>query len=98
MLENTGPVLGLAPDQKYQTENINMRKGDILLLYTDGIVEAPDANFQLYGEERLKQKLLQVKDFSPREIAESILEEVQNYNAQGPYSDDKTVVAIKRMK
>jgi len=98
MLENTGQVLGLAPDQKYQTENINMRKGDILLLYTDGIVEAPDANFQLYGEERLKQKLLQVKDLPPREIAESILEEVQNYNAQGPYSDDKTVVAIKRMK
>lgn len=98
LLENTGPVLGLAPDQKYLTENINMGKGDVLLLYTDGIVEAPDINFNLYGEERLKQKLLQVKDLSPREIATSILEEVQNFNAQGPYSDDKTVVAIKRVK
>ncbi len=98
LLENTGPVLGLAPDQKYVTENINMTKGDILLLYTDGIVEAPDVNFQLYGEDRLMQKLLQVKELSPREIAESILEEVQTYSAQAPYSDDKTIVAIKRVK
>jgi sigma-B regulation protein RsbU (phosphoserine phosphatase) len=98
LLENTGPVLGLAPDQKYQTENINFAKGDILLLYTDGIVEAVDVNFKLYGEERLKQKLLQAKDFPPREITEAILEEVQNFSAQGPYSDDKTLVAVKRMK
>ena len=75
-----------------------MTKGDILLLYTDGIVEAPDVNFQLYGEDRLMQKLLQVKELSPREIAESILEEVQTYSAQAPYSDDKTIVAIKRVK
>jgi sigma-B regulation protein RsbU (phosphoserine phosphatase) len=98
LLENTGPVLGLAPDQKYQTENINMAKGDILLLYTDGIVEAVDVNFKLYGEDRLKQKLLQVKDLAPREITESILEEVQQFSAQAPYSDDKTLVAIKRVR
>jgi sigma-B regulation protein RsbU (phosphoserine phosphatase) len=98
LLENTGPVLGLAPDQKYQTENINMAKGDILLLYTDGIVEAADVNFKLYGEERLRQKLLQVKDFNPREITQAILEEVQVYSAQGSYSDDKTLVAVKRVK
>jgi sigma-B regulation protein RsbU (phosphoserine phosphatase) len=98
LLENTGPVLGLAPDQKYQTENINLAKGDILLLYTDGIVEAVDVNFKLYGEERLKQKLLQVKDLAPREITESILEEVQHFSAQATYSDDKTLVAIKRVR
>lgn len=98
LLENTGPVLGLAPDQKYQTENINLAKGDILLLYTDGIVEAADVNFKLYGEERLRQKLLQLKDLNPREITQAILEEVQLYSAQGSYSDDKTLVAIKRVK
>jgi sigma-B regulation protein RsbU (phosphoserine phosphatase) len=98
LLENTGPVLGLAPDQKYSTENINMTKGDILLLYTDGIVEAPDINFKLYGEERLVNKLLEVKDLAPQEIAELILDDVQHYSAQGPYSDDKTLVAIKRVR
>jgi sigma-B regulation protein RsbU (phosphoserine phosphatase) len=98
LLENTGPVLGLAPDQKYQTENINVAQGDVLLLYTDGIVEAADVNFRLYGEDRLKQKLLQVKDLAPREITEAILEEVQQFSAQAPYSDDKTLVAIKRVR
>ena len=98
LLEITGPVLGLAPDQKYLTENINLAKGDILLLYTDGIIEAPDVNFQLYGENRLMEKVRQVKDLSPREITEAILEEVQNFSAQAPYSDDKTLVAIKRVK
>ncbi len=98
LLENTGPVLGLSPDQKYSTENINMKTGDILLLYTDGITEARNANFELYGEERLIQKLKDYKGLSAKEITEDILEEVQTFSAQGTYSDDKTLVTVKRVK
>jgi len=98
LLDVTGPALGLSPDQKYSVENVNMKLGDILLCYTDGITEAPNANFELYGEERLAQKLVEVKDLSAKEITELILEDVQIFSAQAPYGDDKTIVTIKRIK
>lgn len=83
LLEVTGPALGLSPDQKYSVENINMKLGDILLCYTDGITEAPNANFELYSEARLARKLAEAKDLSAKEITQSILEEVQLFSAEG---------------
>jgi len=97
-LNATGPVLGPAPYQKYSVDSINLRKEDILLLYTDGIVEATDEKFEFYGEERLKQALIKFKGCSPKEICELILEDVAFFSANGVYSDDRTMVAIKRIK
>jgi sigma-B regulation protein RsbU (phosphoserine phosphatase) len=98
LLEATGPALGLSPNQKYTTENINMKQGDILLCYTDGITEAMNSDFQPFGEERLINKLIECRNLSAKEITETILETVQQYSAQGTYSDDKTIVAIKRVR
>ena len=55
-LDPTGPALGIAPNARYYIGNVNFEKGDILILYTDGITEATDANFSLYGEGRMKRK------------------------------------------
>ncbi|MEO8666027.1 MAG: PP2C family protein-serine/threonine phosphatase [Ignavibacteria bacterium] len=97
-LNATGPVLGPAPYQKYSVDSINLRKEDILLLYTDGIVEATDDKFEFYGEERLKDCLIRYKSRSPKEICELILEDVAVFSSHGVYSDDRTLVAIKRIK
>lgn len=96
-LENTGPVLGLAPDQVFSTENINLHVNDIMLLYTDGITEAMNVNKEMFGEERLTEKLLEYRHLSAKEITQKILEDVQTYSAQAPFADDKTIVTIKRI-
>lgn len=96
-LSTTGPVLGPAPYQKYYTDSINFRKNDILLLYTDGIVEATDDKFEFFGDDRLKESLTKHKDKSPKEICELVLEDVSRFSANGVYSDDRTIVAIKRI-
>ena len=95
-LAPTGPVLGPTPHGKYIVDNINFRKDDILLIYSDGVTESADENFELYGEERLKKLLISVKDKSPREITYVILEEVIKFSKTGQYSDDKTLVVIKK--
>ncbi|MDP4115303.1 MAG: PP2C family protein-serine/threonine phosphatase, partial [Bacteroidota bacterium] len=51
-LDTTGPLLGPSPLAKYTVENINFEKGDVLLIYTDGITDSADSNFDNYGEER----------------------------------------------
>ena len=96
-LDTTGLALGVAPNARYWIGNINFEKGDILLLYTDGISEAADSNFTLYGEERLKKKLLELADSEPREICYALMEDVQRFSASSAYADDKTLVVIKRI-
>lgn len=69
-----------------------------MVLYTDGIVEAVNSKFEFYGEERLKQEILNNKHFPARDIAANILQSVQKFATKGKYSDDKTIVVIKRIK
>lgn len=75
-----------------------MNKGDVLLLYTDGVSDASNENREMYGEKRIIEKLREVKSRSPREICQLILEEVQLHNRLVEFSDDKTVVVIKRTR
>lgn len=95
-LESTGGLLGIVKNQKFMVENINMRPGDVLVLYTDGINEAQDANRNLYGEDRLKTIIKQNHHLSAKEISYIILEDVQKFSTDSTYSDDKTLVVIKR--
>ena len=98
LLSATGQILGPFPNEKYRTEFTVLSKGDILLLYTDGITEAANENGELFGEQRLIHALREHRLASPKEICQWILQDVQTHNKLVDYSDDKTVVAIKRVK
>ncbi|GIV53998.1 MAG: hypothetical protein KatS3mg039_0516 [Candidatus Kapaibacterium sp.] len=95
-LDPTGPILGIAPQQRFSVENINMQRGDVLLLVTDGIMEAQSPSGEFYGQERLSQQLMQLANESPRVIATTILQDVQRFSAGAAYSDDRTIVVLKR--
>ncbi|MCU0413561.1 MAG: serine/threonine-protein phosphatase [Ignavibacteriaceae bacterium] len=97
-LQPTGPVLGPAPNAKYHIESINFSKGDVLLLYSDGITESADENFEPYGDEKLLSKLKSLVKLAPKEIALGILDDVIKFSKNGKYSDDMTLVVIKKMK
>ena len=97
-LSATGQIIGPFPQEKYRTEFTIMQRGDILLMYTDGISEATNDNREMYGEQRLIQKLQENQHRSPREICQLIIEEVQIHDRVTDYSDDKTLVVIKRSR
>jgi sigma-B regulation protein RsbU (phosphoserine phosphatase) len=98
LLPATGQILGPFPNEKYSTDFTFMRKGDILLLYTDGITDASNENGEMFGEQRLIHVLKENRSRTPKEICQLILEQVQLHNKLVDFSDDKTVVAIKRVK
>jgi len=98
LLQTTGPVLGPAPNAKYYVENINFSKDDILLLYSDGVTESADRDFQAYGELKLIAKIKELKNKSAKEIVLGILDDVLGYSKHGEYSDDITLVVIKKVK
>ena len=97
-LQPTGPVLGPAPDAKYYVDSINISKGDILLLYSDGITESANGKFEPYGDEKLLSKLKSLSKMTAKEIVLGILEDVINFSKNGKYSDDMTLVVIKKVK
>jgi sigma-B regulation protein RsbU (phosphoserine phosphatase) len=98
MLQSTGQLIGPFPNEKYHSEFIIMNKGDVLLLYTDGVVEAPNEKEELFGEQRLMHLLRTHRHRSPKEICQLLLEQIQIYSKAAAYSDDKTLVVIKRTK
>jgi sigma-B regulation protein RsbU (phosphoserine phosphatase) len=97
-LNPTGPVLGPAPNASYHIESINFSVGDVLLLFSDGITEAANRNFKQYGESRLSSKLKELKNLSSKEIAVAILDDVLSFSKNGKYSDDITLVVVKKIK
>ncbi len=94
----TGPVLGPAPNVRFTIENINFSKDDVLLIYTDGITDAANDKFEAYGEERLANMFKKVRNLPPKEIVYAVLDDVIKFSHNGLYSDDKTLVVIKKEK
>jgi serine phosphatase RsbU (regulator of sigma subunit) len=97
-LPSTGHLVGPFAAENYRSEHALMAKGDVLLLYTDGIVEASNGQKDMYGEQRLVQALRELHGKTPREQCALILEQVQVFSKDAEYSDDKTLVVIKRLR
>ena len=94
-LEVTGPVLGMMEEMEYEQRKISLESGDILLLYTDGIVEAMNCKEELFGLERLRSSLSSAKRLSAQGIQDSILRDLKQFTEGEEQSDDITVMVIK---
>jgi sigma-B regulation protein RsbU (phosphoserine phosphatase) len=96
-LQPTGPLLGPAPNSRYETDSINFHKGDILVIYSDGIVESANEKYDFYGEERLQKIILENVNKTPKEITAVILNDVFKFSTnESQYQDDKTLVVIRQ--
>lgn len=95
-LETTGQILGPFPNEKYLTESTFLQKGDILALYTDGLIEARNEENAMFGENRLRELIRNNRQKSAEEIANIIMDNIHNFEKPNSLSDDKTLVIIKR--
>ena len=92
-LRNGGAVLGPTPDATYNRGYAKLETGDILCLYTDGIVEAHDDRDEEFGMLRLKELVEANREQSARDIGKAIFTEVKSWAAGT--EDDRTVVIVK---
>ncbi|MCX6150100.1 MAG: PP2C family protein-serine/threonine phosphatase [Ignavibacteriales bacterium] len=95
-LMSTGPLLGPSPKAKYDTDSLNFQVNDLLVIYTDGITEASNGAEDYYEEHRLEKIVKEVRQLNPKEIAYKILDDVIHFSKDGIYSDDRTLVIVKR--
>lgn len=96
MLEGGGPVLGILPIAKYDEQNAGLGKGDVLVIYSDGVTEATDLAEEEYGEERLTNIVRQHRAESADAIVSAVTESVSRFTAGAPQADDITLIVAKR--
>lgn len=96
MLEGGGPVLGILPIAKYGEQNARLGKGDVLVIYSDGVTEATDRAEEEYGEERLIEIVRQRRAESADAIVNAVTESVSRFAAGAPQADDITLIVAKR--
>lgn len=79
----------------YIFEEVKLQKDDVLILYTDGVSEALNLEFEEYSEQRLEKKAKELMDKSANEILNGIKEDVQIFTQGNLQSDDITMIVIK---
>ncbi|HYO79712.1 MAG TPA: PP2C family protein-serine/threonine phosphatase [Thermoanaerobaculia bacterium] len=92
-LRNGGPVLGPTPDATYTRGFVRLEPGDLLCMYTDGIIEAHDAKDREFSIERLIRLVKANRTRTAQEIGQEVLARVAKWGREE--EDDRTVVIIK---
>lgn len=92
-LNPTGPAIGLTHTAKYITRTIDISDNDLLILYTDGLVEAKNAEGEEFGEELLLKYVQSNND----QTAENILKGLRKTGEEfaGKFQDDVALLVIK---
>jgi sigma-B regulation protein RsbU (phosphoserine phosphatase) len=90
-----GPVLGVIPHAHYASERIELKKGDLLILYTDGLVEAESPEGESYSVQRLESTARAHLEDPVASIAEAIYASVIEFRRNNALEDDATLLLLK---
>ena len=90
-----GFPLGLFPDVSYDELTVATEPGDVVLFVSDGILDAENAQGEMYGEERLADLLCSRREQTAQEIADAILADVAGFLGEQDRFDDETIIVLK---
>ncbi len=91
-----GVAVGIFKEAEFALDRLRMEPGDIFVLYTDGITEVLNSEEEEFGEDRLEALIRQHTALSAQELADRILETINDFAAEQELSDDATLVIVKR--
>lgn len=97
-LDAEGLIFGIKQNVDFEQKATRLAADDILLLYTDGIIEAEDNLGEFFGLERLGKLLQECEKLSPQETIDKILNQVRIFTGMRHFSDDITLVVMKVLK
>jgi len=95
---NSNIVLGAFENAEFETYETELKYGDTIFTYTDGVTEAINDNNEMYGENRLLDCLNNAKDKDIKSISDYIKSDIKDYANLTPQFDDITMLIFKYMK
>lgn len=89
--------LGVMKTPSYRRQALQLKRGDILLLHTDGVTEAMNAHEEMFGQDRLELLMNELagKDLGARAMVQELKNRVFRFSGQTDQHDDVTIVIIK---
>lgn len=97
-LQSGGVPLGVLEGQEYSEETIALEKGDCLFVFSDGITDSINVDDERFGEKRLEQVLLELKenDIEPENMINEVFNRSIDHSGQSKRFDDMTAVVLTR--
>ena len=96
-IESGDLPLGSMKKVDYESATFDLTEGDFLIFHTDGLIEALNAEGEMYGTERLKASVSRILDsFSAEETVQHIVDDAHNFVGEAEQYDDLTIVVVKR--
>ena len=91
----SGLPLGILPDYAYESAETVIEAGETVVLYTDGVTDAMDANGERVGDDAVRAALLKARPGAAA-VGEDIVQLIQRHVADRPQFDDITLVCLSR--
>jgi phosphoserine phosphatase RsbU/P len=95
-LAGGGPILGILATADYQEHRVKLEPGDILVIYSDGVTEAANAEGEDFGVERLVRTVSANRERSAAEILDAVNRALAEYTGAAAQSDDITMIVARR--
>ena len=96
-LDVNGTVVGAFPFSTYEESKLELRSGDLLVCYTDGITEPENEYGEMFGEERLIELVAKNSERDAAQIIECVMERVREWTGVPELSDDMTVLLARKL-
>ncbi len=97
LLDPTGTIVGAFAHAIYEERTLHMDRGDVLVAYTDGIVEPENEYDEMFGEERLQDLLVKFENTASDEMIARTMEAVKQWTHSPEQQDDMTMVVARRI-
>ena len=97
-LDADGLILGIRKKVIFEEKTVQLNPGDMILFYTDGIIEAENSVGEFFGIERVCEIFHRYAQQTPDEIIEELLQQLKLFCATETFNDDITLMVFKRNK
>ena len=94
-LEVGGPVMGLLPDANFQQGEEYVAPGDLLVAFSDGVVEAENSAGEEFGDKRLISAIGELSEASATDIRNAIHTRLKEFTGNEPVADDQTLIVVR---
>lgn len=95
LLCENGPRLGQSPNSTYKSTVRQLEKGDAIIMFTDGIIEAVNAEGKQWGERKLFKTIIENNKLSSQQILTHIMCQVEDFTENSAQDDDYTALCIR---
>ncbi|MDD5319302.1 MAG: SpoIIE family protein phosphatase [Methylococcales bacterium] len=94
-LDAEGLILGVKNEVIFEEKSLSLEKGDMVLLYTDGITEARNKEGEFFGVERLTDLFVAHRESTPQCVIDMVVKELRDFCQSSSFNDDISMVVLK---